>query len=831
MLVLGGKFTLFSDGLFAGESLSISGVFGQSEDGAGLRRFGLFIGSNDGGGGRVTLAYAGSDARAVSEVMSEMGGIHKNDRIILQDPSPEDLNESFIALREQIIAAKDEARRVEFMVYYSGHSDEEGIMLGDDHYGYRELRNNVMNMGSDVNIAILDSCSSGAFTRLKGGSRQSPFLFDESVNTKGHAFLTSSSEDEAAQESDSISGSFFTHYFVSALRGAADSTRDGIVTLNEAYTYAFNETLSRTATTLAGPQHASHEINLSGSGELILTDLRVATAGVVLGEDIKGRMFIKDQSGRMVAEIRKEAGLPLTLALPAGRYSVTLDNGDTLLAANISLSRSDKFGLEIQQFSPIAAEVATVRGGGAVIAENEPQEEWTDPLSDVIGIASDIGELMSNLIHLRYSFNLFPRFPLGENNDVVHDLSLKLVGSSYRIEGVDIGLLNVVTQDMLGSQVAGIGNIVGNEVRGAQMGGVFSITEGDIRGGQASGVFNISNGDVYGAQIGGMFNLSGGDLRGGQAAGVFNIAESAEWIQAAGVFNIVTGKVVGLQGAGVFNITSGSTAGLQLAGVFNINDSMVHGLQASGVFNIANRRLNGLQAAGVVNILDGSLYGVQTSGVVNIAGDVRGLQLGLVNIGDDVRGSQIGLVNISRAMYGVPLGLINISGNGLHDPQIWTDDTGFTYVGLQMGAGFLYTLLYAGAPYDDPLSSVSLGLGMGIHANFRPFYLDVDASMKSTGSGADASLAIQDAAMAYSFTEDLIEMQAVKMYPMLRATLGLKLFRSIAIFGGMSLEVQIPGFTEKNQYFHSGDPWLITGWTAPGGPVELYPRWFFGLRI
>jgi uncharacterized caspase-like protein len=60
---------------------------------------------------------------------------------------------------------------------------------------------------------------------------------------RGYAFLTSSSPDEVAQESDHIGASFFTHYLVSGLRGAADVTGEGKVTLNEAYQFAFNETL------------------------------------------------------------------------------------------------------------------------------------------------------------------------------------------------------------------------------------------------------------------------------------------------------------------------------------------------------------------------------------------------------------------------------------------------------------------------------------------------------------------------------------------------------------------------------------------------------------
>ena len=66
-----------------------------------------------------------------------------------------------------------------------------------------------------------------------------------------HAYLTSSSEDEASQESDQIGSSFFTHYLVSGLRGAADASDDDLVTLEEVYRYAREETLTRTASTFA----------------------------------------------------------------------------------------------------------------------------------------------------------------------------------------------------------------------------------------------------------------------------------------------------------------------------------------------------------------------------------------------------------------------------------------------------------------------------------------------------------------------------------------------------------------------------------------------------
>ncbi|MBN1685542.1 MAG: caspase family protein [Spirochaetales bacterium] len=804
-------------------------AFGEQADNAGLVRFGLFVGSNDGGTDRVRLAYAAQDARAISEVMTEMGGIQPGSSLMLEDPSRKELEDGFAVLRNLIAGAKTGARRVEFMLYYSGHSDDQGLLLGGEHYGYVELRGNITGMDSDVNIAILDSCSSGAFTRLKGGTRQSPFLFDESVNTKGHAFLTSSSEDEAAQESDSIGGSFFTHYLVSALRGAADSTRDGMVTLNEAYTYAFSETLSRTATTLAGPQHASHEISLTGSGELILTDLRVSNAGIILHEDLRGRLFIKDRDGRMVAEVRKDAGTPLALALPVGSYTLTIDDGESLNVASVSVTSSSKVDIRPGAFSPMKAEVTTSRGGAFTGKDSQEAETVTS-------VAELTGEIVDDLVHIGRMLTFIPDMVARERERLVIDeLSLKLVGSAYRINGFDIGLLNMVREDLRGTQIAGVGNVVGEDVDGIQLGGVFSIVDNGVRGGQASGVFNLADGTVYGAQTSGVFNITGGDLYGGQAAGVFNLAGgSARWFQGAGVFNVVEGDQAGFQGAGVFNVLGGDAYGFQGAGVFNVTGGNVYGFQGGGVFNVAGASVSGFQGSGVVNVAGGSMNGVQATGVLNVADSVNGGQLGLINVGGKVNGVQAGLVNVSGRMNGLAFGLINVSGNGLYDPSFWSDNNGYTYAGFQLGAGAFYTLVYGGGPYKHPESALTLGLGWGIHSEFGQFFIDADASVKSLGSGVDLGMAIQDSALdfldipAYAQSTDGM---TIGLYPMVRGTLGLTLFGRAALIGGISLEGHLPGVTEKTEYFHSGSPWVLSNSDIPGRALEVYPRWYLGIRI
>ena len=217
-----------------------------------VRRFGLFIGANNGGGERQRLLYADDDARSMNTTMEDIGGIDPSDNYLLLDPTSSEIRETLDVLKERINGVDNLVRRTEIMFYYSGHSDEQGLMLSDDKLPYKTIRSHLDDSGADVVIAILDSCSSGAFTRSKGGNRRSPFLLDESSSMEGHAFLTSSSETELSQESDRIEGSFFTHYLVTGLRGAADNTGDGRVSLNEVYEHTFQETLSSTESTLGG---------------------------------------------------------------------------------------------------------------------------------------------------------------------------------------------------------------------------------------------------------------------------------------------------------------------------------------------------------------------------------------------------------------------------------------------------------------------------------------------------------------------------------------------------------------------------------------------------
>ncbi|HVR01214.1 MAG TPA: caspase family protein, partial [Polyangia bacterium] len=331
-----------------------------------LRRFALLIGVNDGGGARAKLRYATSDARSMARVLENLGGVAPADLVFVSEPRRAAALDGFAQVEALMRAGQAPGVRRELLVYYSGHSDEEGLLLGDDRVSYAELRARIKALPADLRVAILDSCASGAFTRAKGGVRRPPFLVDASTDMRGHAFLTSSAANEVAQESDRIAASFFTYYLVSGLRGAADVNQDHRVTLQEAYQFASQETLARTERTKGGPQHAAYEFELSGTGDMVVTDMRTTQASLVLAPDVAGRLTVREAGGGLVAELRKPAGKAIELGVEAGSYVVALDaGGGTVFEASATLASGERADLSKLSFHPGAPlEVAVARGDG-----------------------------------------------------------------------------------------------------------------------------------------------------------------------------------------------------------------------------------------------------------------------------------------------------------------------------------------------------------------------------------------------------------------------------------------------------------------------------------
>jgi hypothetical protein len=174
---------------------------------------------------------------------------------------------------------------------------------------------------ASVRLMVVDACQAGGLTRLKGGEPAEPFdiVVDDQIASEGMAIITSSAHGEDAQESDRLQSGVFTHHFIAGLHGAADSSGDARVTLNEAFDYGYRQTLESTS---QAPvlQHPSFAYHLRGQRELVLTTLdanpqmgrlRLREAGDYL-------VFAAALEGALVAEVRVDGGA--VLSLPAGTY-------------------------------------------------------------------------------------------------------------------------------------------------------------------------------------------------------------------------------------------------------------------------------------------------------------------------------------------------------------------------------------------------------------------------------------------------------------------------------------------------------------------------------
>ncbi|XXF78398.1 caspase family protein [Myxococcaceae bacterium GXIMD 01537] len=656
-----------------------------------VRRLALLVGVNDGGKERARLRYASTDALAFSRVLTELGGVAAPDSTLLLDVGRAEMLAALARMRTQAEGARvTGAHRVEVLLYYSGHSDEEGLLLKGERLDYGELRRAMQALPADVRIAVLDSCASGAFARRKGGTPRPAFLVDSGSQVKGHAILTSSSADEASQESDRLGGSFFTHHLVSGLRGAADATRDGKVTLTEAYQFAFHETLARTERTQGGAQHPAYDIELAGTGDLVMTDLRSTSAGLVLSEALEGRLFIRDDAGTLAVELQKAAGRATDLGLAPGRYRVRRELSGSVSEATFTLADGKRTQLGLGDFAGITGE-ATVSRGGPLPAE---------------GAAAST-----------------PRVPLLFNASFLPSVSTNAMLAGVRpVENrIALGVVNGGTALVGGGALALVMNQYEAEAWGGQVAGLANIA-GDVGGAQVAGALNVARGSLNGIQTAGLINYAGGEVKGfGQFAAGINAAR---------------GGLHGMQGAMLVNWAGGASEGLQAALGVNAAGNDFLGLQVAMGVNHTRGHVLGMQGALGLNRAN-SLTGLQV-GLLNVGGDVTGAQLGLINVARTVTGLQLGLINASDEVDGLPLGLLTFEKKGQLHLETWASDIQLANLAVKFGGKYIYTTLMAGIGPDDRLQRFTLGLALGGHIPIgERFWLDMDGGIHTVHSVRD----------------------------------------------------------------------------------------------
>lgn len=350
--------------------------------------YALVIGSNTGGPGQAPLQFAEEDARKVGALLTEIGGYGPGAVEIVAHPTPAVLRDKLAAIGRRVGADLAAGKQARLFFYYSGHARANAIDLGTEQLPLDELRQRLFAIPATLTVVVLDACQSGAFSRIKGAAPAADFSYSskQQLDRSGVAVLASSSGSELSQESEQLRGSYFTHHLLVGLRGAGDVNHDGQVSIEEAYHYAYQQTLLATAETAVGGQHVTLEVDLKGHGEVPLSYPRAATASIELPGAMEGQALVEDRKAKVVvAETYKAKGAPVRIAVAPGDYDVIVRHGDRLQRCSVTTSGSATIDPSTCRDEVIV--VATRKGGYGVVPWDKDQR-----LEVTVGFGDERGD-------------------------------------------------------------------------------------------------------------------------------------------------------------------------------------------------------------------------------------------------------------------------------------------------------------------------------------------------------------------------------------------------------------------------------------------------------
>jgi len=326
--------------------------------------YAVVIGNNVGRFDESTLAFAERDAQRVAQTLRAAAGVSPDNLVVALGSDASGVREAIINTNRKIRARSQPPELL--VVYYSGHGDARSLHLGDGDLSFSELEGLVAGSSARLRVLIVDACRTGPATTLKGGYPAPPILIEApKTESEGMVVLMASAAGEDAQESPALGGSFFTHHFVSGLLGAADADRDNAVTVEEAYKYAYVNTLRDSSATIAGTQHPSYRYAVEGQGKIILTRIRTTASQARLEypEGLDVLVMGGSRGGPVIAEGRASDGKSGVLSLPPARYFVRARAPAALLEQEIDLRPSETHRLDPESMERIEFARLARKGG------------------------------------------------------------------------------------------------------------------------------------------------------------------------------------------------------------------------------------------------------------------------------------------------------------------------------------------------------------------------------------------------------------------------------------------------------------------------------------
>ena len=343
-------------------------VCALSAPAAAVTRYAVVIGNDTGDRDEPQLRFAEHDADRFAAMLTDLGGFAPGDVVVLRGGDAETARAGLIALNDRIRTTGGADTML--IVYYSGHADAEGLHLGSTTLPLAQLEQLVRGSPAAFRLLVVDACRSGALTRVKGGRAVAPFAIalGDTLAADGVVFWTASAESEAAQESDDIKGSFFSHFLVSGLSGPADADGDGAVTTAEAYEYARAATLRASSRTMAGMQHPTFRDELAGRDAIVLTrpgtvGPRRATLRVPDGRDVL--VLAGSVDGPVIAEVGVH-DRTRRLNVRAGRYFIRERGESHLLEGTVAVATGDDHLIEDRELARVEYTRLAAKGGSLV---------------------------------------------------------------------------------------------------------------------------------------------------------------------------------------------------------------------------------------------------------------------------------------------------------------------------------------------------------------------------------------------------------------------------------------------------------------------------------
>ncbi len=207
-----------------------------------------------------SLKFADKDAMAFYDYLLNQVGVPKENLTLLTNDQATlfNLKRSLGTDLKRRAGQKDTV-----IIYYAGHGAPETDATSPDEDGLekylvpydadpndlyttalpmREVETIFQRLASDRVIFITDSCYSGAtagrtFATASRRAVISDAFLARLSKGKGRVILTASKASEVSEEREALGHGVFTYYLLEGLKGQADLDGDGVITVDELYTY------------------------------------------------------------------------------------------------------------------------------------------------------------------------------------------------------------------------------------------------------------------------------------------------------------------------------------------------------------------------------------------------------------------------------------------------------------------------------------------------------------------------------------------------------------------------------------------------------------------